>query len=115
MATPEARPFRSEKVITLDISGASEGSRKPLRPSRRPSVPPSIRPSIGLVTLMFPSRKARCGPRLLCVRIALHQSEQVSFRVLAVREIADGGNRSFRHDLFAAGAGDCSDSFLDRL
>jgi len=29
MATPEARPFRSEMVITLDISGKpSEGSRK---------------------------------------------------------------------------------------
>ena len=42
-----------ENVITLVITGASDGSRKPLRPSSKPSVPPVISPSIGFDTLTF--------------------------------------------------------------
>jgi hypothetical protein len=53
MATPETNPFRSENVMTLPISGAKEGSRKPLRPSSRPSVPPTAKPIIGFVVLIF--------------------------------------------------------------
>ena len=42
-----------ENVITLVITGASDGSKNPLRPSSRLSVPPVISPSMGFERLMF--------------------------------------------------------------
>src|SRR5260370_20563786 len=117
MATPATRPLAIEKVITLVMTGASEGSRKPLRPSRSPSVPPTARPSIGLVTLMsFPGATALAScSTLLCIWVRLHHAEQIAFGVLAVGEVADGGNVCLGHNQLATGAGDRRDCLIHRI
>src|ERR1700730_5308869 len=114
MATPATRPLASEKVITLAMIGAREGSRKPLRPSSSPSAPPTARPSIGFVTAMvFPRGRALASCRtLLRIGIRLHHAEEIAFGVLAVGEVTDGGNRRLGHDELAAGAGDNSDRLV---
>src|SRR5260370_39336832 len=117
MATPATRPLASQKVITLVMTGASEGSRKPVSPARSPSLPPTARPSIGLVTLMsFPGATAlaSCSP-LLCIWVRLHHAEQIAFGVLAVGEVADGGNRGLGHNQLATGAGDRRDCLIHRI
>src|SRR5882757_1395578 len=117
MDTPEARPFRSEKVITLPIRGANEGSKKPLRPSSRPSAPPTARPSIGLVRLIshLTGNGLRPIEASLGIRVALHHAEQISFGIVAIGEIANGRNSGLRHDLLTAGAGHRGDGLLDGL
>jgi len=36
VTTPATNPFNNEKVITLPMTGASAGSKNPLKPSRSP-------------------------------------------------------------------------------
>src|SRR6266478_4688593 len=52
VAIPATNPFKSENVMTLPITGASDGSKKPLNPSINPSTPPTARPSMGFVRLI---------------------------------------------------------------
>src|SRR5260370_22493637 len=117
MATPATRPLASQKVITLVMTGASEGSRKPVSPARSPSLPPTARPSIGLVTLMgFPGATALAScSTLLCIWVRLHHAEQIAFGVFAVGEVADGGNWGLGHDQLATGAGDRRDRSVHRF
>src|SRR6266850_2552636 len=116
MATPETNPFMSENVMTLPISGAKEGSRKPLRPSSRPSVPPTARPIIGFVALIFHlANSISRNAASFGIRIALHYSEQISFGILAVCEVPDRRNSGLRHDFLTAGSRDRGDGFLDGL
>src|SRR5271154_2357631 len=107
MAIPESSPLRSEKVITLLMSGAREGSRKPLKPSSSPSAPPTASPRIGFVMLIEDSScDAACEPAApsLGIRVRLHHAEEIAFRILKVGEIADRGNRGFGHDQLSAQA-----------
>src|SRR6267378_3908832 len=57
---PASNPLSSENVMTLPITGASDGSKKPLSPSRSPSAPPTASPSMGFVRLIASS----CGSAL---------------------------------------------------
>src|SRR6266403_5308510 len=60
VAIPATNPFNSENVMTLPITGASDGSKKPLNPSINPSAPPTASPSMGFVRLIASS----CGSAL---------------------------------------------------
>src|SRR5580704_12152011 len=127
MAMPETKPFSREKVITLPINGARDGSRNPLRPSSNPSVPPTASPSIGFVTLIafpcvrgvgfsatsFSATPFSATSFRICVH--LHHAENIAFRVFAVCEVPDGRDRRFRHDVFSAGLQDRSDSAIHRI
>src|SRR6266478_7753001 len=62
-----------------------------------------------------PSHHSRKCAASLRVRIALHNAEQISFGILAICEVSDGGNRRLRHNLPAAGAGHRRHSLFDRL
>src|SRR6266481_4130864 len=62
-----------------------------------------------------PSHHRRKCAASLRVRIALLNAEQISFGILAICEVADGGNRRLRHNLPAAGAVHRRHSLFDRL
>src|SRR5580704_8745129 len=127
MAAPETNPFSREKVITLVITEARDGSRNPLRPSSSPSVPPTANPSIGFVRLIaFPrvravwSNTTSVGAKSLAanslrIGIGLHHAENIAFRVFAIREVAHGRNRRFRQDVFSAGFQDGSYRGIHRV
>src|SRR5208282_2670429 len=126
IATPATKPFNRENVITLLITGASDGSRNPLRPSSSPSAPPTANPSIGFVRLIaFPCVRAVCLSATsltttsfmatsLRIRIRLHHAENIAFRVFAICEISYGRNRSFWHNVFSAGFQDRGDGVIHR-
>src|SRR5580704_5507435 len=132
MATPETTPFSKENVITLLITGARDGSRNPLRPSSSPSVPPTASPSIGFVRLIaFPCARAAClsvpffmAPLFTAtlfnatsfrIGIHLHHTENVAFRVFAIREVTDSRNRGFWHDVFSASFQNGGDGGVHRV
>src|SRR5260370_42429218 len=102
---PANSPFRKEKLITLDITAPSDGSKKPLKPSRRPSTPPTASPSTGLVRLIVPSRESASASsmNLLRILVGLHHAEKVTLGAGAVREACDSWNRPLRHNQISAG------------
>src|SRR6266436_4331526 len=51
----------------------------------------------------------------LRVRVAVHNPEQISFGILAISEVSDGGNRRLRHNLRTARAGYRRHSLFHRL
>src|ERR1700676_4045783 len=114
MAMPATKPFSKEKVITLVITGARAGKRKPLRPSSRPSVPPTTKPRMGFDKLTWRSgADARSKGASLRVRVRLHDAEEIAFGVFEEGEVADGGDRCFGHDQLSAGALYGFDGFVD--
>src|SRR5437016_165087 len=106
VAIPATNPFNNENVITLPMTGASDGSKKPLKPSSSPSVPPTASPSTGFVRLMVSSRESARESVMhsLGILVGLHHTKEISFRVIAVRKISDAGNRSLRHHQFSTSA-----------
>src|SRR5712692_7861696 len=107
VATPPTNPFSNENVITLPITGASDGSKNPLNPSRSPSAPPTASPSIGFVRLIISSceNDCACVMHSLGILVGLHHPEEVSLGVCEVREVSDCWNRRLRHDQLPAGFG----------
>src|SRR5271168_55767 len=115
MPIPESSPLRSEKVITLLMSGAREGSRKPLKPSSSPSAPPTASPRIGFVMLIEDSScDAACEAAApsLGIRVRLHHAEEIAFRILKVGEIAYRRNGRLGHDQLSARALDGLDGVV---
>src|SRR5260370_29679556 len=105
VAMPANSPFSKEKVITLDITAPSDGSKKPLKPSRRPSTPPTPSPSTGFVRLIVPSRESASASSMNLLRtlVGLHHPQKVTLGVGEGREGSDSWNRRLRHNQFSAG------------
>src|SRR6267154_1355477 len=114
VTTPATNPFNNEKVITLPMTGASAGSKNPLKPSRSPRVPPTASPSTGFRRLIVPS-SCESVMHSLGVLVGLHHAKEVSFCVFAIGKISDAGNGSLRHHQFSTSALCCLDGRVDRI
>src|SRR6266850_761431 len=77
---PATNPFKSENVMTLPITGASDGSKKPPNPSINPSTPPTARPSMGFVRLIPSSWASAVRSIAASLGILVRQYSSSSYR-----------------------------------